>query len=140
MHPTQKPPTRTQGDTRAQVLRDAALYLQRHGWHQGDFYATTTNTATPTPPACTDGAVRCALFGGPTTAISQDQLRALERVLGVLAGYIHQFVYDNPDRPVDPPHLIVSDWNDDDARTADDVITTLREAADNWDRIHRGAR
>jgi hypothetical protein len=136
MHPTHRKPAEVRV-TPAETLRDAALYLHRHGWHQDDLYA---QPGVLTPAACADGAIRCALFGAPLTAIYADQHRQLTRVLGVLAAHIHQFVYDNTERPVDPPHVIVGDWNDEPERTADDVIATMRAAADDWDRIHGGAR
>ena len=44
MHPTQQPATDTTGAveldlTPADVLRGAALYVRRHGLHQGDMFA-----------------------------------------------------------------------------------------------------
>jgi hypothetical protein len=35
---------------------------------------------------------------------------------------------------------VVTDWNDEPERTADQVIAGLRAAADDWDRTHGGAR
>jgi hypothetical protein len=35
---------------------------------------------------------------------------------------------------------VVFDWNDEHGRTGDDVIATLRAAADDWDRVHGGAQ
>ncbi|MBG0567916.1 hypothetical protein I4J89_41400 [Actinoplanes sp. NEAU-A11] len=50
----------------AQVLRSAALYLERHGWIQGCYYDGTTGVFTP--PACLVGAIGMVCYGGPVDA------------------------------------------------------------------------
>ncbi|WP_230860486.1 DUF6197 family protein [Actinoplanes aureus] len=53
-------------ETVAQVLRSAALYLERHGWIQGCYYDGTTGVFTP--PACLVGAIGMVCYGGPVDA------------------------------------------------------------------------
>ena len=62
MKATHNPPT-TALVTPADLLRMAALYLRRHGWHQGSYYDTLTATDNPTPPACAVGAIGMACAG-----------------------------------------------------------------------------
>ncbi|MGI5182320.1 DUF6197 family protein [Dactylosporangium sp. CA-152071] len=50
----------------AQTLRDTTLYLQRHGWNQGEYYDATCVRFTP--PACLVGAVGIVCYGGPVDA------------------------------------------------------------------------
>jgi hypothetical protein len=137
MKRTQNQPAAEVEVTPADALRDAALYLQRHGWTQGELYREGNAL---TPPACAAGAIRCALLGAPLTAMTSHQRYDVDRALAVLAGHVHDTTDDNPDIPADPPSGIVGDWNDAATRTAQQVIDTLRAAADDWDRIHGGAR
>jgi hypothetical protein len=55
--------------TAAQVLRDAALYLERYGWIQGAYYDATSGTFTPA--ACLVGAIAMVCYGGPVDAPAQ---------------------------------------------------------------------
>ena len=76
MQPTQNPPTRLGTEpatemvtTPATTLRDAALYLERHGWTQGEFYFHDANHSTPTPPACAVGAIRVVTCGAAVSDV-----------------------------------------------------------------------
>jgi hypothetical protein len=51
------------------VLRSAALYLERHGWIQGGYYDATTGVFTP--PTCMVGAIGIVCYGGPVDAPAQ---------------------------------------------------------------------
>ena len=65
MHPTQNPAAQA-STTPADTLRRAGRYLTRHGWIQGDYYATdleTDDIAGPFPPACAAGAIAMAICG-----------------------------------------------------------------------------
>jgi hypothetical protein len=144
MNPTQNQPTAEVDVTPAQVLRDAALYLQRHGWTQGALY---DDHLAVIPPACAVGAIRCAIFGGPIVTATCDQMTQLDPIVGVLADHVHDTGNDTPadtgewgSVPGDSPNAIVTDWNDAHGRTANEVIASLRTAADDWDRIHGGTR
>src|SRR4051794_37815070 len=121
MQPTQKQPTgacttraASMPDTPAQVLRDAALYLQRHGWTQGLYFEPVDGTDFPL--ACAMGAVRMAVFGAtghPTDSVGHDHPDAvlINRTYRQLAGHldpvgalVDDFDYFATDR--------IGDWND----------------------------
>jgi len=129
--------------TPADILRYAALYLYRHGWHQGDMFADPDQ---PTPPACAQGAIRMAVCGSPTVAYTADTSLMVDRAIGEFAcwlawndpGYLDefkQFDLHDDDTALDQ---VAGDWNDEPDRTADEVIAALNAAADSWDRIHPG--
>lgn len=139
MKATHNPPT-TAPVTPADLLRMAALYLRRHGWHQGTYYAPTTNS--PTPPACAAGAIGIACAGhrvehfsqldGDTLANYLTAIRALVDHLDDIAPIFH---IDEDGYLLDE-HTSPYSWNDDPARTAEQVTTALQAAADQWDRLH----
>ncbi|WP_203935608.1 DUF6197 family protein [Planosporangium mesophilum] len=137
MHPTDHQPAVTGVEqTPAQTLRGAALYLERHGWIQGDYYRP--DATGPFPPACAVGAIRMAAFG---SRITDDDCIAAEmrdhaRAIDVLVDFLD--LTDPPpwDTYGDPSPFT---WNDVPGRTADEVTATMRGAADDWDRMHRGA-
>ncbi|HEY3002207.1 MAG TPA: hypothetical protein VGJ44_07630 [Kribbellaceae bacterium] len=52
-----------------QTLRNAALYLERHGWIQGSYYDATSGVFTP--PACLVVAIGMVCYGGPVEAPAQ---------------------------------------------------------------------
>jgi hypothetical protein len=141
MHPTHQQPAPAEVDmTPAHVLRDAALYLERHGWTRGLLYADHLAVI---PPACAVGAIRYAMFGSPVITATNEQMTQADPIVSVLADYVYD--PDNPPPDIDTwasehPNAVVTDWNDTHGRTADEVIAALRAAADDWDRIHGGAR
>jgi hypothetical protein len=125
--------------TVAQLLRQAGLYLLRHGWHQGDMFADPDQ---PTPPACALGAIRMAVLGTPQIAPEHLTLALLDRfddTVAALADHLVEF-YGVDDRgdsvlsggmPVE--ELVVTAWNDDSARVASHVIAACYGAADAWE-------
>jgi hypothetical protein len=146
MNPTHNPIHTNSTDTApppwitpADLLRGAALYLERHGWHQGDMFADLDQ---PFPAACATGAIRMAACG--TTNPSHTGSRAAEvtAAIKLLAFYLEDNVYE----PVDHRDLedhwayfnYVGDWNDEKGQTAAAVIDVLRAAADHYDRLHNG--
>ncbi|MCX4470804.1 hypothetical protein OOK41_10875 [Micromonospora sp. NBC_01655] len=139
MKATQNPPT-TGMVTPADLLRMAALYLRRHGWHQGTYYAPTTDILTP--PACAVGAIGMACAGhrvehfyglDPATQVT------FRQIVGILTVYLDAtapvFFIDEDGYLLDE-HTSPYSWNDDPTRTAEQVITALEAAADEWDRLH----
>jgi hypothetical protein len=121
--------------TPAGLLRMAALYLRRHGWHQGTYYATTDH---PTPPACAAGAIGIAATGHRVEHFSQldaDTLATLGALVDYLDAHEPVFFLDEDGFLVDE-HGWPFSWNDDPARTAEQVITALEAAADEWDSLH----
>ncbi|NLU79088.1 hypothetical protein HCA58_12015 [Micromonospora sp. HNM0581] len=123
----------------ADLLRCAALYLRRHGWHQGTYYAPTD---TLTPPACAAGAIGIACAGHTVEHFSQLDPGTLADYLATLAAFVDHldtayplFLIDEDGYLIDE-HTSPYSWNDDPARTADEVVTALEDAADEWDRLH----
>jgi hypothetical protein len=102
------------------VLRLAALYLERHGWIQGAYYDPSASCFTPAADMA--GALAMVCYGGPVEAPAQhfDDPGFLDFEEAML----------HLDR-----YLLVNDgsqsyeFNDAQGRTADDVITVLRQAA-----------
>ena len=138
MKATQNPPTEVQV-TPADLLRMAALYLRRHGWHQGTYYAPTD---TPTPPACAVGAIGMACAGRPVnhfSYINTDFQPAYLDAIAALTDYLDQHY---PIHHVDDDgywldeHTSPYSWNDDPLCTAEHVIAALEGAAKEWDRLH----
>ena len=147
MHPTQEQVTVATVPP-AKTLRDAALYLLRFGWCQGDMFADPDQ---PTPPACALGALHMAVFGTTNVVCALDcpnQIAAYDHAVAVLADHLilsHGALSDID--PADPegmteydPAQLVGDWNDHSVRIASHVIAALYGAAGEWDRLHGGAR
>jgi hypothetical protein len=138
MHPTQNPVSPAyDGPTPADTLRGAALYLERHGWTQGDYYDYSDTDGTGsglTPKACAHGAIAIAAYGSPVEIPSHAN-RAERPDFAVAAAifddYIRVVVAPTTD---DPDDLAGIWWNDADGRTATEVIAALRAAADDYDR------
>ncbi|NYF58805.1 DUF6197 family protein [Micromonospora purpureochromogenes] len=141
MNPTQEPlhtPGALADLTPADILRCAARYLEVHGWTQGNYYGTED---TPFPPACVSGALGMAAYGRQLTIphddIDDPGIRDYRHALDVLSCYL----YDNSPDPVRPyaddtPNGDPFEWNDRPGRTAEQVITTLRATADDYDWTH----
>jgi hypothetical protein len=133
------------GTTPADLLRGAALYLNRHGWLQGDFFDLLAEANFP--PACSLGAINIAAHGRPILgcdSTADDELTdSAIRATRVLAAYLYP-EYETVDTFAYQVSAIdiVSGWNDEDGRTLTEVIETLTDAADDWNRAHTtgGAR
>lgn len=128
--------------TTADLLRMAALYLRQHGWTQGTYYAPTTPKDHPTPPACAAGAIGIACAGHTVEHITQlepdtraDYLAALSTFVDYLDTHEPLFLV-NEDGFVIDEHTSPYSWNDDPERTAEQVITALETAGDEWDRLN----
>jgi hypothetical protein len=119
----------------SQAWRDAALYLERHGWTQRIAYRLANgDNANPTPPACAIGAIGMAVYGQPLDDLhtpDHPEAAFFNWVEGLFEDYLDLAGYLTGE----PPHrgLGIGEWNDDPRRTADEVIDMLRTAADNWD-------
>ncbi|MEW2376778.1 hypothetical protein AB0883_11830 [Micromonospora sp. NPDC047812] len=138
MKATQKPPAGVQV-TPADLLRLAALYLRRHGWTQGTYYATTD---TLTSPACAVGAIGMACAGKPLmhpVLLSSADEDIYRQSIAALVNYLDAFApvfHIDEDGHLLDEHTSPYSWNDDPARTAEQVITALLAAADDWDCLH----
>ncbi|MEU7875150.1 hypothetical protein [Dactylosporangium sp. NPDC049140] len=103
-----------------QTLRDTRLYLERHGWNQGEYYDATSGRFTP--PACLVGAVGIVCYGGPVDAPAQmfddPGFGSFEQAVGFLDLYLsHRF------------GLNVYDYNDAKGRIFAEVSAMLEQAA-----------
>ncbi len=136
MHPTQKPVTGPDLSP-DKVLRCAAIYLQRHGWHQGDMFATDN---TPTPAACVQGAVKMAICGNPSAIYTPEQGALFDHTMAVLADQLDEpdFTDADIDGAMPSPGGIVADWNDQHGRTIGQVLTVLTTTADAYTCRHQG--
>jgi hypothetical protein len=142
MHRTQNP-TASAADTDngpvvtpATILRGAARYLEAHGWTQGDYYSDATSAF---PAACADGAIAMAVYGrrhgDPFDAINPDRIY-VNNAVDVLADYLTCTAaltdWDTGDLlPIEVPER-----NDRPEITAEQVITALDAAADDYDWAH----
>ncbi|MEU7654882.1 hypothetical protein AB0C41_23030 [Micromonospora taraxaci] len=131
MHATQNT-VAEQVTTPARTLRDAALYLSRHGWTQGAYYDATSGSFTP--PACLVGAVGMVCYGGPVDAPAQmfdaPEFVDFDAAVTLLDVYL---------REIHPCDIGVYSFNDTPGRTRDEAIAALNAAADAWDRTNGGA-
>jgi hypothetical protein len=111
----------------ARIQRDAARYLDRHGWIQGAYYDTTAGAFTPA--ACLVGAIGMVCYGGPVDApalnFDDPGFPDFEQALAHLDRYL-----------LDEEDCVAYDFNDARGRTKDQVIEALYNAASDWDRIH----
>lgn len=126
MQPTQNPVT--PAVTVATTWRCAAAYLARHGWVQGSYFDQTATCFTPA--ACLVGALGMVCYGGPVEAPAQmfddPAFDEFEAALTHLEEFL-LFEYEV---------LSAYEFNDANGRTAEQVITALREAADDWEDRH----
>lgn len=141
MKATHNPPTDVQV-TPADLLRMAALYLRRHGWTQGTYYATDALADNPTPPACVVGAIGIACAGHKVehfADLDTDDRHTYLDAIAVLVDYLDDHypihLFDDDGLCIDD-HTSPYSWNDDPLCTADKVIAALEGAAKEWDRLH----
>ncbi|WFE37981.1 hypothetical protein [Micromonospora sp. WMMD998] len=129
--------------TPADLLRMAALYLRRNGWAQGTYYTPDpTGTGQPFRAACSVGAIGMAAAGRRMN--HPDQLHPADavtyrRAIAAFVDYLDNFApvfHIDEDGYLLDEHTSPYSWNDDPARTAEQVITALEAAADEWDRLH----
>jgi hypothetical protein len=116
-----------------QVLRDAADYLQRYGWAQGTLYWRHDGGR---PPVCAVGAIRIVVLGPPMVEGLADTraVRHVHRAVEVLAAYLIRHTGFQTGRGLDV--VQVTEWNDQPDRTATEVCTVMRRAADWYEQNH----
>jgi hypothetical protein len=155
MHPIQNPATGSPAGpstmgidlTPADILRGAALYLQRHGWTQGEYIAYRPTTDDPFPPACAHGAIAVAAYGHATDDPYNDLdgndaagRRLFGRAVDFFDDHIVRTTVDLDTIDPDDDGFNAVRWNDSSGRTDAEVIAALHVAADEWDHTHGGAR
>ena len=111
----------------ARYLYGAALFIEQYGWGQENLFGSYE------PPAqmCALGAIGMAMFANPSDA--QAILWDEHSPVTVLAEHIDAAAYHNA---VVHANEIVADWNDTPGRTAEQVVTELRAAADAYESEH----
>jgi hypothetical protein len=124
MKATHNPPTDVEISP-ADLLRMTAVYIQRHGWNQGDYYSPIFDAATP--PACVSGALGMACFGAPigVPPIHEPGRTEYHRGLMVLADHLGVSTV-----------AAVFNWNDTPGRTKAEILDALNAAAEAWDALH----
>lgn len=136
MHATQPPPDPVDNTTVSPVtaLRSAADYLDQHGWIQSEYYHCDDCEQ---PAACTLGALAIACYGHPIADPFDDlsdegrnivDLDHLNRWHDFMT--VHHALMYCLNLGWDRLELSVDVWNDTTGRTATEVTTTLRAAAD----------
>ena len=135
MHATQNPVTTHVTPSLVQPLRDAADYLQQHGWCQNGHYADDTET----PPADLIGALAIACYGYPVTNPETDLPngnRQPRRTFAAATAILTDFlgVHDMVDAHGNPMDYTLTDWNDEGYQSIGCVTAVLRAAADDFDR------
>jgi hypothetical protein len=112
-----------------ETLRRAALYIDAHGWHRGDYfddvYFDDGHKNGPFPPACALGAIGMALAGSRDTVRFEHVLDDDDTV-NQLARALDWDAWNLGHKPAE----IIADWNDERAFDAADAADTLRAAAD----------
>jgi hypothetical protein len=133
--------TTVPASNQVQVLRTAADYLETNGWSQREFFAWGDGDH---PAACALGAIQIAVTGQPVDVFAglcdHADLVAVQAAAASVVKHLHH-VYNaaqftsiwDPHTATwlecaDPTHTLTV-WNDRDGRTANEVITALREAA-----------
>jgi hypothetical protein len=132
MHPTQNPASQPDLSPEfgpAEVLRSAALYLRRHGLHQGDMFAHPIGLGSA---ACAQGAVKMAICGNPHGTYTDHDVVLFDETMTVLAEQV-DCDFNPWDDDANTPWIVVADWNDAEGRTVDQVVTAMTEAADQYD-------
>jgi hypothetical protein len=120
-----------------QVLRNAADYLETNGWIQGDFFVRTGMNHEPTA-ACALGAIQIAVVGFALDVFSLFNPGAPEfdttvRAAGLVVNHLRQ-LHNTARLSTSSQTTALVRWNDRNGRTAAEVVTAMREAADRHDR------
>jgi hypothetical protein len=146
MKATHQPPTidHDTAVTPADLLRGAAVYLQRHGWTKGQFFELLADNDGPFLPACASGAIMTAAHGQcvPNGIIRYDETTdpnaaAAAHAMRIFANWLDNDYLPDSIEVLPVSYLdVIGDWNDDKGRTLDEVLQALNDAADNWDRAH----
>ncbi|MFH8752998.1 hypothetical protein ACH4GK_17615 [Streptomyces rimosus] len=114
------------------VFAEAAETIVRNGHCKDDYYDTTAVAETPQEsPVCLVGALSLHLFGTPLPPwMPGDEPSELETYAVRVAGHLGLPVEDMRDGA----QVAVSNWNDAEERTADEVIAALRALAESGER------
>lgn len=112
----------------AQVLDEAAAFIDEHGWLQGSYYS-------PEYGACAVGGIEHVM--AYTMSVFTDwrpgfDSQVEDRVLRALVGYlatVDDAVRGHVDHGFLCPESMVECWNDTPGRTKEDVVAAMQKAA-----------
>lgn len=126
-----------------QVLRNAADYLEAHGWFQHEFFAW----GGPEPAACALGAIQFVVTGDAVDVFANDyrvdwltdqEFTAVLFAADVLVSYLRR-EHNTAQLGSLSKVAALARWNDRNGRTAAEVCTAMREAADRHENTGGGA-
>lgn len=118
----------------ADILDEAAAVLARNGWYQGDFYQPLRDDSDGTDvpprdcPVCGLGAIMVAAGMDP----DDDDLRKGTPAWDAAAAFAAHLLRLKGSEVITTNYVIAvigEDWNDDDGRTAEQVISELKACA-----------
>jgi len=119
----------------SEVLDKAADIIIRDGWMQGDFYLTTNGSGrywdeqeAKSAPCCQFGAINRAVWGyaWAPSRVAEQWGGPNMWVAAKAEGYINRYVQEN----LGLLGIGAVHWNDEDGRTAEEVVAALRAAAE----------
>jgi hypothetical protein len=122
----------------AWVLRNVALYLDRHGWAPP---AERHRLCAPLGTMCLDCAVCMVVYGGigiGTSTEADDTL--IWHTMFALAMCLDGVDWIDDDGDDLDPDGVVYAWQDQSGHTSNAVITKLRDAADQYEYLHPEVR
>ncbi|MGW1998533.1 DUF6197 family protein [Embleya sp. NPDC001921] len=100
------------------VYRRAIQIIRINGWHQGGFVDVSAPYPFVDCPVCAAGAIRLAVTGHPIQSQGSAVLEDAE-----------QFLADHLGPSPAGAVSLIATWNDDPARTVDEVLAALESAA-----------
>lgn len=121
--------------TPADLLRHAALYIEHFGWMTHAYYQRDDHCDS-TPAACAMGAIGAAVHGVAHKDPSDEELPGHRTFTTVRNAFADYLLASGATFPGEEAQLLIADWNDHTATDANQVITALKAAADDWSRLH----
>ncbi|GAA2092469.1 DUF6197 family protein [Actinomadura alba] len=113
------------GDRTADLLDKAADVLTERGWHRGGWLPLGRDVDVNTCNVCVLAAINVAAGASPWRDFEEENTDTFDAAIALAEHLGHEPMEDHEDIA----EVIGNQWNDDQTRTAEDVITALREAA-----------
>ena len=123
-----------------QVLRNAADYLDAHGWMRGTFFGFSPGGVEP-PAACSLGAIQIAVTGDAVDVFANDfrfdtatdeQFTAVLEAADIVVSHLRR-EHNTAAMGSLSKVAALAKWNDRDGRTIAEVTSAMRAAADQHD-------
>lgn len=115
----------------SEVLDKAAGVIERNGWHQGEFYQAGSAPEPNLCKVCAGGAINVAGGEDPDREYAEGSVRAARQAFAeridpeTVAEALRVDGYLERDELIE----LIGGWNDQDHRTAEQVVAELRAAA-----------